>query len=217
VSLFLLGALPLGTLFVTLLPWEGKIVPRRPYLAMIFLRGMLWALPAWAVVLLVRRLIGDPLTGFLLYLSLLLAEQVLPVGLGLGAFLLAQRRMKYPATEEGILLVVLCFLAGFLSVLNLAEFLRSWRSWDAHALFLLPLQRFSVALALAMMAHRFYRWEGSLGLLFAGYAAAALPVLAVFSFLFEINLVGIAWGLGCALFAATLIVFALRYARVLRG
>jgi hypothetical protein len=217
VSLFLLGALPLGALFVALLPWEGKLVPRRPYLATIFLRGMLWALPAWAAVLAFRRLVGDPLTGFPLYLSLLVAEQVLPIGLGLTAFLLAQRRLTFPATEEGILLVVLCFFAGFLSVLNLAEFLRSWRSWDAHALFLLPLQRFSVALALAMAAYRFYRWEGSLGLLFAGFTAAALPVLAVFSFLFEVNLVAVAWSLGCALFAAALIVFAMRYARVLRG
>jgi hypothetical protein len=217
VSLFLLGALPLGALFVTLLPWDGKLVPRRPYLATIFLRGMLWALPAWAAVLLFRRLVGDPLTGFPLYLSLLGAEQVLPIGLGLAAFLLAQRRFSLPATEEGILLVVLCFLAGFLSVMNLAEFLRSWRSWDAHALFLLPLQRFTVALALSMAAHRFYRWEGSLGWLFAGFTAAALPVLAVFSFLFEVNLIGVAWGLGCALFVAAAVVFALRYTRVLRG
>jgi hypothetical protein len=217
VPLFLLGAVPLGALFVALLPWEAKLVPRRPYLATVFLRGMLWALPAWAAVLIFRRFVGDTLTGFPLYLTLLVAEQVLPIGLGLASFLLAQRRFEFPSTEEGILLVALCFLAGFLSVLDVAEFLRSWNAWDAHALFLLPLQRISVALAISMAAHRFYRWEGSLGWLFAGLTAAALPVLAVFSFLFEINLVGIAWGLGCALFAASAVVFALRYARVLRG
>ena len=215
--LFLVGALPLGALFVCLLPWSERQVPRRPYLAAVFLRGMLWALPAWAVVLVFRRLVGNPLTGFSLYLTLLVAEQLLPIGLGLGAFLLAQRRFTFPATEEGILLVMLCFLAGFLSVLNVAEFLRSWRGWDAHALFLLPLQRFSAALAIAMAAHRFYRWEGSLGWLFAGFTAAALPVLALFSFLFEINAVGVAWGLGCALFAAAALVFAFRYHRVLGG
>ncbi|MCX7029563.1 MAG: hypothetical protein NTU62_05520, partial [Spirochaetes bacterium] len=119
-SLFLLGALPLGALFVVLLPWDKKSVPRRPYLATIFLRGILWALPAWAAVLVFRRLVSDPLTGFPLYLSLLVAEQVLPIGLGLAAFLLAQRRLAFPATEEGILLVALCFLAGFLEVLDLA-------------------------------------------------------------------------------------------------
>jgi hypothetical protein len=217
--LFLLGALPLGALFVALLPWDAKLVPRRPYLATVFLRGMLWALPAWAVIAVAWSLFADPrfLTGFLRYLSLLVAEQILPIGLGLGAFLLAQRRLEVPRTEEGILLVVLCFLAGFLAVLDLAELIRLWKAWDAHALFLLPLQRFSAALALSMAAHRYYRWEGSLGWIFAGLAAAALPVLAVFSFFFEINLVGIAWGLGCALFAAAAVVFALRYARVLRS
>ena len=102
-------------------------------------------------------------------------------------------------------------------MLDLADLLRLWRTWDAHALFLLPLQRLSAALAISMAAHRYYRWEGSLGWLFVGLTAAALPVLAVFSFFFEINLVGIAWGLGCALFAAAAVVFALRYARVLRG
>jgi hypothetical protein len=219
VSLFLLGALPLGALFIVLLPWDAKLVPHRPYLATVFLRGMLWALPAWAAVLVFRALVGDPppLTGFRLYLTLLVAEQVLPIGLGLAAFLLAQRRLEFPHTEEGILLVALCFLSGFLSVLDIAEFLRSWQAWDAHALFLLPLQRFSAALSISMAAHRFYRWEGSLGWLLAGLTAAALPVLAVFSFLFEINLVGVAWGLGCALFAAAAVLFALRYARVLRG
>jgi hypothetical protein len=217
VPLFLLGLLPLGALFVVLLPWGEELVPRRPYLATVFLRGVLWALPAWAAVLLARRIIGDPLTGFPLYLSLFVTEQLLPVGLGLAAFLLAQRRLAFPATEEGILLVALCFLAGFLSVCNLAEFLRLWRAWDAHVLFLLPLQRCAVMLGLSMAAHRFYRWEGRLGLLFAGFTGAALPVLAVFSFLFEVNFTGIAWGLGSALFAASALVFALRYARVLRG
>jgi len=217
VSLFLLGALPLGALFIVLLPWDEKQVPRRPYLATVFLQGMLWALPAWVAVLVFTRLVGDPLTGFPLYLTLLVAEQLLPIGLGLGAFLLAQRRLVFPATEEGILLVVLCFLAGFLAVLNVAEFLRSWRGWDLHALFLLPLQRLSVVLAVAMSAPRFYRWEGSLGWLFAGFTAAALPVLALFAFLFEINVVGAAWGLGCTLFAAVLLVFAFRYQRVLGG
>lgn len=215
--LFLLGAMPLGALFVVLLPWGEEHVPRRPYLATVFLRGMLWALPAWVVVLIARRIIGDPLTGFPRYLSLLATEQLLPVGLAFAAFLLAQRRFSFPATEEGILLVTLCFLAGFLSVVNLADFLRSWRAWDAHALFLLPLQRLAVVLGLSMAAHRFYRWEGRLGLLFAGFTAAALPVLAAFSFLFAVNLAGIAWAAGCALFAAAAVAFALRYVRVLRG
>lgn len=215
--LFLLGVLPIGALFVVLLPWSEERVPRRPYLATVFLRGMLWALPAWALQVVAGRLFGDPLTGFPLYLSLLVIEQVLPIGLAFAAFLLAQRRISFPATEEGILLAALCFLAGFLSVLDIAEFLRSWRAWDAHALFLLPLQRLAAALALAMAAPRFYRWEGSLGWLFAGFTAAALPVLAVFSYLFHVNCVGIAWALGAALFASVAALFALRCARLLRG
>jgi hypothetical protein len=178
---------------------------------------MLWALPAWAAALAFRSLAGDPLTGFPLYLSLLVREQAFGVGLGLAAFLAAQRRLAFPATEEGILLVVFCFLAGFLSVIDIAEFLRSWRAWDAHVLFLLPLQRLSAVVILSMAAHRFYRWEGSLGLLFAGFTAAALPVLTVLTLLFEVNLVGPAWGLECALFAGAAVVFAQRYARVLRG
>ncbi len=216
-SIFLLAALPLGALFVVLLPWDGELVPRRPYLATVFLRGMVWALPAWAAELLFRRLVGEPLTGFPLYLTLLVADYLLPIGLALVAFLLSQRRLVFPATEEGILLTALCFLAGFLSVLDLGEFLRSWRTWDADALFLVPLQRLAAALALAMAAHRFYRWEGRLGLLFVALAAAALPVLAAFSFLYHLSHVGLAWGFVSALFAGVAVAFALRYARVLRG
>jgi hypothetical protein len=216
VPIFLLAALPLGALFVVLLPWDGELVPRRPYLATVFLRGMLWAIPAWAAVLLFGRLVGEPLTGFPLYLTLLVAGNLLPIGLALAAFLIAQRRLVFPATEEGILLTALCFLAGFLSILDLGDFIRSWRAWDADALFLLPLERLAAVLALAMAAHRFYRWEGRLGLLFIAMAAAALPVLAAFSFLYHISHVGLAWGLVSGLFVAVAVVFALRYARVLR-
>lgn len=216
-SIFLLAALPLGALFVVLLPWDGELVPRRPYLATVFLRGMLWSLPAWGAVMLFRRLAGDPLTGFPRYVTLLVGSELVPIVLALAAFLLAHRALVFPATEEGILLTVLCFLAGFLSVLDLGDFLRSWRSWDAHALFLVPLERMAVVLVLAMSAHRFYRWEGSLGALFLGLAAAATPVLAGVAFLYHVNQAALAWGFTGALFAAAVLAFALRYARVLRG
>jgi hypothetical protein len=216
VSVFLLAALPLGALVVVLLPWDAPAVPRRPWLATVFLRGVLWALPAWGAVALFRRLAGDPLTGFPRYLTLLVGTELLPLVLALAAFLLAQRRLAFPATEEGVLLTALCFLAGFLAVLDLGDFLRSWRTWDAHALFLVPLERLAAALALGMAAHRFYRWEGRLGALFVALAAAATPVLAAVGFLYHVGRAGLAWGFTGALVAGTVAAFALRYARVLR-
>ncbi len=217
-SIFLLAALPLGALFVVLLPWDGETgapeaVPRHRLPAGHAVGAA--RVGGRAAVPPARRRPPDGVPA--------VPHPARRGGRSCRSSSPSWRSCSrsagsiFPATEEGILLTALCFLAGFLAVLDLGEFLRSWRTWDAHALFLLPLERFAVALALAMAAHRFYRWEGSLGLLFVGLTAAATPVLASFAFLYHINHVALAWGLVSALFVAVAVVFALRYARVLRG
>jgi hypothetical protein len=217
VTLFLLVGVPLLALFVVLLPWPSEQVPRRPWLAMVFLRGMFFAAPAWLALALLRSVIGEPLTGFPLWLALLGTDQLAPVALAIGAFIIAQRRLSFHPAEEGTFLVTLCFLAGFFSVLDLADFLREWQAWDAHTLFLLPLMRVATILLASLFSPRFYRWQGKLGLLYLALCSAATLPLSLASFVYAVNYATVAWALVAALVAVSAVAFVLRFPRAVRG
>ena len=216
-TLFLLAGVPLLALFVVLLPWPSDRVPRRPWLAMVFVRGVFFAAPAWLALALLRSAIGEPLTGFPRWLALLGTDHLAPVALAVVAFILGQRRLSLAPAEEGTFLVALCFLAGFFGVLDVADFLREWQAWDAHTLFLLPLMRLATVLLVSVAAPRFYRWQGTLGLLFIGLCSAATLPLSLFSFAFTVNYAAVAWAFVAALVAAASVAFVLRFPAALHG
>lgn len=215
--LFQLAGLPLLAAFVVLLPWPPDRVPRRPWLAMVVLRGALYAVPAWLALAIVRGLVGEPLTGFPLFFSLALGDQLLPVALAVAAFLLAQRRLSFHPAEEGTFLVSLCFFAGFFAALDITDFLRAWGEWDPYELFLLPLMRVATVTLASLAAPRFYRWEGKLGLLYGGLCAAVSLPLTLLAFLSQVGHIGLAAGLVAGLFVGTAVAFALRFPQALQG
>ena len=136
--------------------------------------------PAYLVILIMRGIFGFSYEGALLYMSLLLHDHLVPLLAGLGGFLLLQRKLNISRDDETIFLTVFSFLSGFFAILNLTDAFFASGSWDPYALFLLPSLRLATILFVSLLAQRFFRWEGTDGVLFCG-AAAGLAILINFA------------------------------------
>ena len=215
--LFLVASLPLLFCCVLLLPWTPRQAPRTLTLVSTFLKGVLLFFPGYLGLLIVRRIFGFSWDGFLLYLSLFQRDHLFPLLAAIGGFLLIQRALTIPATDEGIFLTVFACVSGFLSMLNIADWLRSWGNWNGYALFILPGLRAAAALIVALAAQRYHRWEGRDGVLFCGAAGVLSLALAVVSYLYSASRVW--WSIVlCVLFAAAgVAAVAMRFPRAVRG
>ena len=215
--LFLVASLPLLFCCVVLLPWTARQSPRTLTLVSTFLKGVLLFFPGYLALLIVRRIFGFSWDGFLLFLSLFQRDHLFPVLAAIGGFLLIQKALVIPATDEGIFLTVFACVSGFLSMLNIADWLRSWGNWDGYALFILPGLRAAAALFVALAAQKYYRWEGRDGALFCAAAGAFALALAVISYLYSASRVGLSVVLCVLLALAGAAAVAMRFPRVLRG
>lgn len=215
--LFLVASLPLLFCVVILLPWGSRQTPKTLTLVSTFLKGILIFFPGYLALLIIRRIFGFSYDGFLLYLSFLQRDHLFPLLGAVGGFLLVQKSLSFSATDESVFLTVFACVSGFLSMMNIADALRTWGSWDGYVLFLLPGLRVAAALFVALSAQRFYRWEGRDGALFCGTAAACALVLAVCSFLFTASRVGWSIILCVVLAFAGVALFAARFPRAVRG
>jgi len=215
--LFLVASLPLLFCLVVLLPWSARQTPRTLMLVSTFLKGVLLFFPGYLALLIARRIFGFSYDGFLLFLSLLQRDHLFPLLAAVGGFLLVQKSLPFPGTDEGIFLTAFACVSGFLSMMNMADWLRTWGNWDAYLLFLLPGLRAAAALIVALAAQRFYRWEGRDGLLFCGAAGAFALALAVCSFLYSVSRVGWSILLSVILALTGVAVLAMRFPRAVRG
>jgi hypothetical protein len=215
--LFLAASLPLLFCCVILLPWGARQAPRTLTLVSTFLKGVLLFFPLYLALMIVRRIFGFSYDGFLLLLSLFQHDHLFPLLAAMAGFLLIQRSLKFPATDEGIFLTVFSCVSGFLSMMNIADGLRTWGTWDAHVLFILPGLRIAAALVIALTAQRYYRWEGRDGLMFCAAGGACALALAVISFLYAVGLAGLAILLCVLVVAAGVSMLAMRFPRALRG
>jgi hypothetical protein len=213
---YLIAAMPLIFAFVAFLPWSESRAPRTLALMANFLKGALVFLPAYLVILLMRGIFGFSYEGVLLYISLLLRDHLVPVLAGLGGFLLLQRKLDISRDDETIFLTVFSFLSGFFGMLNLTDAFFASGSWDPYALYLLPSLRLATVLFVSLFAQRFFRWEGTEGVLFCG-AAAGLAVLLNFSgFFCRINRAGWSILLAAVPLLVAISFFAMRFPRALR-
>ena len=215
-ALFLLASLPLLFGLVVLLPWEPRRAPRTIALALTFLKGALIFFPGYLVILLTRRIFGFSYDGLLLYLSLLHQDHLVPLLVALGGFLLLQKKMSFSSSDESIFLTVFAYLAGFFSLLNLADALRTWGGWEAYTLFLLPLLRIGAALLVSLLAQKFFRWEGRNAGLFCGAGAALAFLLTLASFFYSSGRLGWSIVLAVASVCAGVAFFAMRFPRAVR-
>jgi hypothetical protein len=215
--LFLVASLPLLFCCVILLPWGARQTPRTLTLVSTFLKGVLLFFPLYCALLIVRRIFGFSYDGFLLLLSFFQHDHLFPLLAAVAGFLLVQKSLKFPATDEGIFLTVFACVSGFLSMLNIADGLRTWGTWDGYVLFILPGLRIAAALVIALTAQRYYRWEGRDGLMFCVATGALALALAVISFLYGISLVWFSILLCVLVVAGGVSMLAMRFPRALRG
>ena len=214
--LYLIAAVPLIFAFVVFLPWNRSRAPETLTLMGTFLKGALVFLPAYLVILLLRAIFGFSYEGFFLYLSLLLHDHLVPVLAGLGGFLLLKWKLNITRDDETIFLTVFSFLSGFFGMLNLTDAFFASGSWDPYALYLLPSLRLATVLFVSLFAQRFFRWEGSDGVLFCGAAAGLAILLNFSSFFCRINRAGWSALLVVVPLLVAISFFAMRFPRALR-
>jgi hypothetical protein len=214
--LFLIASMPLLFCLVAQLPWSSRQTPRTLTLVSTFLKGILLFFPGYLALLIVRRIFWFSYDGFFLFLSLLQQDHLFPLLAAVGGFLLLQKSLAIPATDESIFLTVFACVSGFLSLMNIADGLRTWGNWDGYVLFVLPGLRAASALIVALAAQRFYRWEGRDGWLFCGVAGACSLVLAAISFLYSVSRAGWSVALCVLLALGSVSVVAMRFPRALR-
>ena len=192
--------------------------PRTLTIVSTYLKGLLIFFPGYLVILIFRRIFGFSYDGFLLYLSFLLRDHLVPVLAAVGGFLLLQRTLDLLRQGGGQFLAVFAYMAGFMTLLNIADALRTWGSWDTYVLFLFPLLRMSHG------AWRGARWPGAFTAGKAGTRPSSAPrrracavALTFASFLYGTSRVTWSILLTAAFFLAACVVVAFRFPRVLRG
>ncbi|HET6452135.1 MAG TPA: hypothetical protein VFI08_12530 [Spirochaetia bacterium] len=215
--LFLVASLPLLFSLVVVLPWGPRQSPPALALVATYLKGALLFFPGYLVILIVRRIFGFSYDGVLFFLSLLQQDPLVPLLTAMGGFLLLQKTLTITASDERVFLTTFACLSGFLSLVNIADALRTVGQWDAYVLFLLPCLRAAGVLIVALTARRFYRWEGRDGVMFFVAAAAASVGLTVCSYLAYSGRMGWAAGLSAAAVLGAVGVFAGRFPRAVQG
>jgi hypothetical protein len=216
-NLFQITAAPLLFLFVSILPWDADLVPRRLSLVSLFFQGVLVFFPAYVVLLILRRIVGFSYTGFALYICLLVRDHLAPLLLGASGFILIQRRLTYPATHEGIFLTAFTFLSGFYALFGIADFLALYGRSGPDAVLLMPVMRLASVLAVSLSAPTFYRWQGRGALWFLAVSGALALPLAMSSWLSGVNYGWIGALMAAGAFCAAALVFIRRFPRVLRA
>lgn len=215
--LFLLFSLPLLYLMVLSLPWDSWKRPEAMVLVSTLFKGALMFFPGYLVIVILRGIVGFSYSGVLLYLSLFLRDQFFPLLVALAAFYLLRKKLAVATSEEGVFLVVFSFVCGFLALVNVTDVLRSWGTWDASTLFLLPATRVAQTLIVALLARRYYPWEGREAAYYGTAALVVAAVLTLSSFLLIVNRPTWAILLTVASVAGALIGFSLRFPKAVRG
>jgi len=216
-TLFLLTSLPLFFLILIWLPWGPGKTPETTVLVGTFFKGLLMFFPGFLVILIVRRIFGFSYAGFLLFLSLLQRDQLVPMLAAIASLFILKSNLQISGLEEENFLGVFAFLGGFMAMANVADILRAWGNWNSYLLFLIPIQRLSAVLFVSLIAHKFFPWEGRDAvflLVVASALALGFSVPAFFSF---VNREGLAVLLTVLPLLGAFLWFTMRFPRVVRA
>lgn len=146
--LFLLASIPLAYFFF--LGLSGQSNQPRQYTLLAVVRGGIWAVPALAVLALVRFLIGTGYSVGHLYLMYGVGEVLAPLGFAALGVALLERRSFAVDLSAGVTALT-SFLTGYLGVLSLFELARYLQYFDSAVLFVLPLVRVGVVIVLPLL------------------------------------------------------------------
>jgi hypothetical protein len=216
-ALFLVALLPLFFLLLAWLPWGHRNTPEMSFLVGTFFKGILAFFPGFVVILIFRKIFGFSYDGFLLFLSLLQRDHLFPLLVAVGSLLVLKSNLQVLGTEEECFLGFFSFLAGFMTVMNIADLIRTWGNWNAYLLFLLPIQRLSVLLFVSLTARRFFPWEGRNGILLLSVAAIMAIGFTVPAILFFLNREGWSVLLTVLPLLAAILWFTMRFPRLVRA
>jgi len=213
----MLALFPLFFLLLIWLPWGRRNASETVFLVGVFFKGSLMFFPGYLVIAIFRKIFGFSYSGLLLFLSLLQRDQLVPLLVAIGSLLLVKSKLLISGViEEENFLGVFAFLAGFMSMLSIADMVRTWGNWSASVLFLLPLQRLCSVLVVSLAAQRFFPWEGRDAVSILAIGAALALGFTIPSFLFLLSRGG--WSILLTVLAVTASVFwfAMRFPRVVQ-
>jgi len=216
-ELFLLLAFPVFFLLLLWLPWGTRNASETAFLVGTFFKGVLMFFPGYIAILICRRIFGFSYSGFVLFLSLLQRDHLVPLLAAIGALLVLKSKLEISSVEEENFLGVFAFLAGFMTMMNIADMVRTWGNWNASVLFLLPLQRISAVLVVSLAARRFCPWEGRDAAWLLAVGAGLALGFAIPSFLFLISRAWWSLLLTAAPLLASMLWFTMKFPRVVRA
>lgn len=215
-ALFLVASLPLLFALTCLLRWSPRQAPPALALVSTYLKGVLLFFPGYLVILIIRGIFGYSYDGVWFFFSLLQQDHLVPLLTAMAGFLLVRTTLPITPSDERVFLATFACVSGFLSMMNIADAVRTLGRWDAYTLFLLPCLRAAGALVVALTARRYYRWEGRDGVMFFGVAAAASVGLTACGFLAYMGRMGWAAALSAAAVLGCVGVFAGRFPRAVQ-
>jgi hypothetical protein len=185
-AIFLLTGMPLFALLVGAAALSGRMPGVHRYesagdLAWQFLAGVVAALPAQVLLLLLRDIIGVSFRSGQLYFAVALVEQVSPLAVAVGCYLLIHLAPFFGRSRDSLSssLELAVFLSGYFSILSVADFVGGRGELTAHALFLLPLARLTEIVIFARALPRLVQSQGWSRVV-PGAAMASWPFLAAF-------------------------------------
>ncbi len=185
-AIFLLTAMPLFALFVGTAALSGAMpgLHRNESagdLAWQFLAGVVAALPSQVLLLLSRDVIGLSYRSGRLFFAVALVEQALPLALGLSCYLLVHLAPFIGRSRESLssAFELAVFLAGYFSILSVADYVGQRGELTGYALFLLPLARLTEIVVFARALPRLVQ-SGGWSRVLPGAAMAGWPFLAAF-------------------------------------
>ncbi|MBN2553202.1 MAG: hypothetical protein JXB06_10555 [Spirochaetales bacterium] len=197
-SLFAILGVPCITLFLLFAddrqPAGGTATLRRGLLVLEFIKGFFYAIAGLVVTFLVRRYAFLSYRGFPLYLLFLFTDHLIPALFLVVMYFLLYARQSYR--------VLLCFGAGFYTLIALVEVVARYGHYEPYHLFLLPAVRMGGLLFITIFFVRYREWYGLLRILFlillvsVPFLSAAITWLYMRSFLFWSALVTVLFFFG---------------------
>jgi hypothetical protein len=185
-AIFLLTGMPLFALLVGAAALSGKMPGVRRYesagdLAWQFLAGVVAALPSLVLLLLLRDTIGISYRSGRLYFAVAFVEHLLPLVVAAGCYLLIHLAPLFGRSRDSLSssLELAVFLSGYFSILCVADYVGGRGELTAHALFLLPLARFTQIVVLSRALPRLVESPGWSRVMPA-VAMASWPFLTAF-------------------------------------
>lgn len=176
-AVYLLLCVPLVFLFVVATAGAGEVSFRPEesrFTAAPAVKGALWFVPAYALILLSEAVIPLAYSPWRLFIYHVVHESAIPLFMGLIGALLFTRSL-HRESDRRINIAMVAAFAGFYTVASVVDLLRESHFLDSYSVILLPTQRAVAAALVPLLVIAWRRESRRIRYLFA----ALIPVLPV--------------------------------------